>query len=214
MPLPYDTRNNTPLPTRDGHPTVNTTYIHGDEIPANFHTIEVHLQDLNKLFDVMDPSPLRCKDLHPNVVDHIVDNARDLPSRTPLALILHVDQTALSVHDEKIICDATRAYFSNRSSQSRHRLRLHLRRGVISLFIGLSVLAAALIGSKFLGEGTVASTLRETMDIGGWVALWRPMEMFLYDWWPIVGDLRFYKRLGCMPIQIQYARQEPVPGQA
>lgn len=187
---------------------MNPKNIHGDEIPANYHTIEVHLQDLSKLFDAMDPSPLRCKDLHPNVVEHIVDSARDLPSRTPLALILHVDQPALSQRDEATMCDATRTFFTNRSSQARHRLRLHLRRGVISLFIGLSVLAAALIGSNFLGEGTIASTLRETMDIGGWVALWRPMEMFLYDWWPIVGDRRFYKRLGCMPIQIQYVHQD------
>ena len=26
--------------------------------------------------------------------------------------------------------------------------------------------------------------------IGGWVALWRPMEIFLYDWWPIRGEVR------------------------
>lgn len=192
---------------------MNPPSIHGDEIPANYHCIEVHLQDLNKLFDAMDPSPLRCKDLHPNVVEHIVDSARDLPSRTPLALILHVDQAASNLRDEALMCEATRAYFSNRSSQARHRLRLHLRRGVISLVIGLSVLAAALIGSNFLGEGTIASTLRETMDIGGWVALWRPMEMFLYDWWPIVGDRRFYKRLGQMPIQIHYRQSNAASAQ-
>lgn len=187
------------------NPTVHSTNIRGDEIPANCHTIEVHLQDLNKLFDAMDPSPLRNKDLHPRVESHIVDSARDLPSRTPLALILHVDQMACSARDEQIMCDAIRSYFCHLSTQTRHRLRLHLRRGVISLIIGLSVLAAALLGSKLLGEGTVASTLRETMDIGGWVALWRPMEMFLYDWWPILGDRFFYRRLSRMPIQIQYA---------
>lgn len=184
---------------------MNSTNIRGDEIPANCHCIQVHLQSLSKLFDAMDASPLCSKDLHPSVEEHIVGSARDLPSRTPLALILHVDQPPCTAHDEQIMCDAIRAYFSHRSTQARHRLRLHLRRGVISLMIGLSVLAAALIGSKFLGEGTIASTLRETMDIGGWVALWRPMEMFLYDWWPILGDRFFYRRLSRMPIQIHYA---------
>ena len=189
---------------------MNTTCIHGDEIPANFQTIEVHLQDLNKLFDVMDPSPLHCKDLHPNVVEHIVDSAREQPSRwKPLALILHVDGPAAHAQDEKTICEAARAYFSHQMQQARRRLRLHLRRGVISLCIGLSVLAAALIGSRLLGEGTIASTLRETLDIGGWVALWRPMEMFLYDWWPIVGDRMLFRRLGQMPIQIQYRASDP-----
>lgn len=187
------------------HPTT----IRGDAIPAGCQTIEVHLQDLNKLFDAMDPSPLRSKDLHSSVVEHIVDSARAQPSRwKPLALILHVDHPAVQTQAEQAICNATRDYFSRQAVHARHRLRLHLRRGVISLCIGLSVLAAALIGSQWLGEGTVASTLRETLDIGGWVALWRPMEIFLYDWWPIVGDRMLFRRLGQMPIQIQYCASD------
>lgn len=177
----------------------------GDEIPANCTAIEVRLQELNKLFDAMDPSPLSNKDLHPSVVEHIVESARELPFRAPLALILYVDKSESSTHNEQAVGEAIRTYFTHLSKQARHRLRLHLRRGVISLFIGLSVLGAALLGSQFLGEGTIASTLRESMDIGGWVALWRPMEMFLYDWWPILGDRIFYNRLGRMPVQIKYA---------
>lgn len=178
---------------------------YGEDIPANHKIVEIHLQDLNKLFDAMDPSPLRTKSLHPNVVDHIMESAREFSFRAPLALVLHVDQAAPGVQDDRIVCEAIRDYFTHRSLQARHSLRLHLRRGVISLLIGLSVLALALIGSRMLGEGTIASTLRESMDIGGWVALWRPMEMFLYDWWPILGDRIFYWRLGRMPIQIRYA---------
>jgi hypothetical protein len=26
--------------------------------------------------------------------------------------------------------------------------------------------------------------IREGFLIGGWVAMWRPLEVFLYDWWP------------------------------
>jgi hypothetical protein len=184
---------------------MNQITISGDDIPTNCKIIEVHLQKLDKLFDTMDPSPLREKDLHPNVAEHIVESARELPRRTPLALILYVDQAASDTQDDKCVGEATRAYFTHLSEKSRRQLRLHLRRGVISLFIGLAVLALALVGSKLLGEGTIASTIRESLDIGGWVALWRPMEMFLYDWWPMLGDRFFYRRLGRMPVQIKYA---------
>ena len=47
-----------------------------DDIPEKYKRIEVHLHDLNMLFDSMDPSPLRSKDLHARVVDHIVDSGR------------------------------------------------------------------------------------------------------------------------------------------
>jgi len=31
--------------------------------------------------------------------------------------------------------------------------------------------------------------------IGGWVALWRPLEIFLYDWWPIRAEAKLHDRL-------------------
>lgn len=76
---------------------------------------------------------------------------------------------------------------------------------MISLFIGLAFLATTLTASQLLGQGGFATTLRHSLEIGGWVALWRPLEMFLYDWWPILGDKLFYRRLARMPVQIRYA---------
>ena len=53
--------------------------------------------------------------------------------------------------------------------------------------------------------GHVADLLRESLSIGGWVAMWRPMEVFLYDWWPIRAEARLYDRLSAMPVRIAYA---------
>lgn len=38
----------------------------------------------------------------------------------------------------------------------------------------------------------------------GWVAMWRPLEVFLYQWWPIRADIRLFERLGRMPVRIEY----------
>lgn len=46
--------------------------------------------------------------------------------------------------------------------------------------------------------------LRESLLIGGWVAMWRPLEVFLYDWWPIRLEARLYDRLSAMPVRIAY----------
>jgi hypothetical protein len=45
---------------------------------------------------------------------------------------------------------------------------------------------------------------RESLLIGGWVAMWRPLELFLYDWWPIRAEARLYDRLSDMPVGIAY----------
>jgi hypothetical protein len=45
----------------------------------------------------------------------------------------------------------------------------------------------------------------ESFSIGGWVAMWRPIEVFLYDWWPIRAEARLYDRLSAMPVRIAYS---------
>ena len=37
--------------------------------------------------------------------------------------------------------------------------------------------------------------LKQGRVIMGWVALWRPLEIFLYDWWPICAEAKLYDRL-------------------
>ncbi len=78
--------------------------------------------------------------------------------------------------------------------------------GRISLVIGLTAVAACIglaqvIESRFDDFGSI---LNESLLIGGWVAMWRPLEIFLYDWWPIRGEARLYDRLAAMPVHIHY----------
>src|SRR5205814_7023077 len=74
--------------------------------------------------------------------------------------------------------------------------------------IGLVALTALTLLGDFIVTampGRVAELLRESLSIGGWVAMWRPMEVFLYDWWPIRAEARLYDRLSAMPVRIAYA---------
>jgi hypothetical protein len=48
----------------------------------------------------------------------------------------------------------------------------------------------------------VGALIRETLVIGGWVAMWRPLEIFLYDWWPIRAERQLYERLSVMPVRV------------
>jgi hypothetical protein len=53
--------------------------------------------------------------------------------------------------------------------------------------------------------GRMSDVLREGLTVAGWVAMWRPMEIFLYSWWPLVGDRRLYDRLSRMPVTLRCA---------
>jgi hypothetical protein len=80
----------------------------------------------------------------------------------------------------------------------RNEFRQLLRRGRLSLAIGLLVLATAMLASELVaraGERPLLNYLREGLIIGGWVAMWRPLEILLYDWWPVRAERRVLERL-------------------
>jgi hypothetical protein len=50
--------------------------------------------------------------------------------------------------------------------------------------------------------GTWAAVARESLTIAGWVAMWRPMQIYLYEWWPLRRQTRIYQKLSHMPVEI------------
>jgi hypothetical protein len=34
--------------------------------------------------------------------------------------------------------------------------------------------------------------------------MWRPLEVFLYDWWPIRAERELLRRLSTIPVRIEY----------
>jgi hypothetical protein len=169
-------------------------------------TIEVHVTELQQLFNAIDPSPFRERDLDPNAEEFIIGWAREMPRDTDLELAVYVDRLADVAADTETLRTAVREFFAYRSRTARQHLSLTFRIGRISLAIGLACLAALLglgdLIANALSGRRVGELLRESLVIGGWVAMWRPLEVFLYDWWPIRSDARLFQRLSTMPVRI------------
>jgi hypothetical protein len=178
----------------------------GDLILPGYEVIEIRVGELRQLFNAIDPSPFREKDLDPNAEEFIVGWARDVPRDAPLALRVHLDRQAGAADEPAILRDAVREFFGHHAAASRRRLRQLFRVGRTSLSIGLVFLAASIalgeVIESALGGRRLGGILRESLLIGGWVAMWRPLEIFLYDWWPIRAEAKLYDRLSAMPVHI------------
>jgi hypothetical protein len=70
-------------------------------------------------------------------------------------------------------------------------------------FLGLCTLASE--GLAALSDDPVSLIAQQGLIIFGWVANWRPAEIFLYDWWPIRRRARLYDRLSRMPVELRYS---------
>ena len=183
----------------------------GDHIPSPCEVIEVRVSDLNQLFKALDPSPFRERDLDIDAEEFIVDWAKDVPRDARLALLVHLDRPSGGEDEIRLLRDGVREFFKHRAERTRKRLKRLFQVGRVSLLIGITLLVAAFIASRFVAAVKPAlpfgDLLRESLLIGGWVAMWRPMEIFLYDWWPIRTEAKLYDRLSEMPVRIAYAAQ-------
>ena len=44
--------------------------------------------------------------------------------------------------------------------------------------------------------------MTEGLTILGWVAMWRPLQTYLYDWWPLRDERRNLERLARMRVSV------------
>jgi hypothetical protein len=175
--------------------------------------IEVRVRSLDQIFESLDPSPFYEQDLARSAEDYIVESAKEFHTRTPADLVVYVDNSAANGDDERALSNAVREHFSRRARHLRQRLRDLIREGVISLIIGLTflivffVLGQAVV--RMLGESAWSTLLRESLLIGGWVAMWRPLEIFLYRWWPLLGERRLHEGLSRMKVRVVSGARQP-----
>jgi len=131
-----------------------------------------------------------------------------MPRDAPLGLVVGLDRPAGLPDEAAVLRDAIHEFFRQRADAFRRRLRELFRVGRTSLVIGLIALAAAIALGDFLASllkgSSIGEILRESLTIGGWVSMWRPLEVFLYDWWPIRNEARLCDRLAAMPVRIRY----------
>lgn len=171
------------------------------------YLIELKLASARRLFNPFDPSPFRDADLDRDAENYIVDAVREFPLKDQLRLVFHLPQAEVDGGAAANVPAAVRGYFDYLSVATARDLSLCLRRGRVSLLIGLAFLFSC-VGASELVQVTVANPtlarfLREGLFIIGWVAMWTPIQIFLYDWWPIARRRRIYDKLKQMVIEVR-----------
>jgi hypothetical protein len=173
------------------------------------HSIKLKLHDVNQLFNSMDPSPFIEKDLDDDAEEFIVGWAQEFPPETRLKLRLYLEQWP-EQDPEELIRQAVHNHFAHRAELTNLEFRRLMKQGRMTLLIGVIFLSACLATSQMLlrGEaGTWAGILRESLTIAGWVAMWRPMEIYLYDWWPMRRRRRIFEKLSRIPVEVTPQRK-------
>ncbi len=177
--------------------------------PSPQQIIEVRVTELSQLFNSLDPSPFAERDLDDDAAEYIVGWARELPRNAKLAIAIHLPEFEARKAEERGLRVALRNYFLQRAEAQQRELNELFRNGRRYVAIGLPILIVCFTLSQIvrsrLGAGPLPSTIAESLLLVGWVANWKPIETFLYDWWPLKRRRDLYRRLAAAEVMIESA---------
>jgi len=175
--------------------------------------IALRLTDSAQLFNTLDPFPFRERDLAPDAEQYILDWAQDLPKNQPVHIIVHLQSDNLDSHRDSDLQQAINGWFRSREAGEARDMKTLFRDGRIALLVGFAMLSLLMLLSWAVAQNydnPFARVISESLVIIGWVVLWRPAEMFLYDWTPILRRKRLFHRLAGARVTVRRAGR---PGQ-
>ena len=166
--------------------------------PYPIRTLELHVREVGQLFNSLDPAPFLNKDLDRTCEAFIESWALVIPHKSRLHLTIHVEQLESAAQASELLAEAIHNYYGYKVELVRSELRQLLRQGRTSLAIGLAFVCACLLLAEGIGTvvaGPTKDIVRESLTIIAWVAMWRPVQIFLYDWWPLKGRIKVFDNL-------------------
>jgi hypothetical protein len=169
--------------------------------------IELRVDRIAQLFHSLDPYPFRERDLDKDAEDYVVAWARELDRSAPITIVVHVPESEAQSRAARELPEAFANFFAYRAESFQRELKELFRVGRRSLAIGMAILAACLLSAHFLAsrffDDPIKRLIEESLTLLGWVANWRPIEIFIYDWWPIVRKRNLYRRLATAKVEIK-----------
>ena len=143
--------------------------------------IEIRIRRVEQVFDSLDPAPFRDKALDRELETYLLDCMAEHPLGVARRLVVHAP-AAVATHASDVE-SGIHSHFRFLLEQAERRARLWQRRFRAAMLMGAAVLTLAL-SLRYLVTGlhtAVGQVLSEGLLVLGWVALWRPFEVLLFE---------------------------------
>ncbi len=165
---------------------------------AATHNIELHVADGGLLFDAFDPPPSPKARLSAVAAERILALAKVAPRPSRLRLRLGAPGADAETLRRALTLGAVDESKARAELFRTGRRALAIGVGSLAVFLTLGMVAGELLPGRALPK-----VVEQGLTIAGWVSLWKPAEMFLYDWLPLRRREALYERLAEGDIEIE-----------
>lgn len=172
------------------------------------------LEDIRYLFATPEPDPFSPAELDVSGIDYLMSDLtghRKLPERICLTLILPPEKIEANL--EQKVSAALKRYCLRQMQSSERKARnvrlrgfRALRKGVVVLAV-LLALSGVLSSRLFANDGpavqAIIAALASSLVIAGWVVIWNPIDLFLYEAMPYQRESHIYRLLAEAEVSIK-----------
>lgn len=172
-----------------------------------YYHIQLKLKTINQLFDERDPAPFRDKDLDDDAVNYISTSLQELPKTSKSKLLIFIPKVEYGSFNEENIKQAIHDFFVYEEELNRRIIRKTFEIGIKSLLIGLCFLSSAVIAShmiKIPNTTMMEHFIKEGLTLLGWVSMWKPVNIFLYEWWPLKEVKSINQKISKIKVNFKY----------
>src|SRR5436190_21420699 len=90
---------------------------------AQSSVIQLQVEKVGQLFDTLDPTPFRERDLDLEAEEYIVGWARELPRKTAIRIVIHMPACEASNVQAELLGQAVNRYFGHRADMLTNELK-------------------------------------------------------------------------------------------
>jgi hypothetical protein len=137
------------------------------------------------------------------VAQWIYREAKEFPAHSDYELEIRVPAAELDRQSD--VVTAIHDFFQNEAGQASRELGHKITKGLGSLVRSLAVVAGLVLLAEFLrglGGGHVYNLFSESLVIIGWVTLWIPVEMLLFERYKIRSRRNLARQLANAKIRL------------
>jgi hypothetical protein len=171
---------------------------------ANTFIIEISLINCNEIFNGWDPSPIKRRDLDPDLLHFINECSSDIPLNFPLELQFHLPKELYDEDKESL----TRVGIKNNFNFIAHFIQKEIkqinRKIFFYIIIACAFLSVGYMSTEQVAENIVTTTFIEGLSIGGWVFLWEAFSLFFFSRQEINSRQKRNKRFQDTKINFSY----------
>ncbi|MBN1646547.1 MAG: hypothetical protein JW874_00820 [Spirochaetales bacterium] len=157
--------------------------------------IRMSIEHYTDIFNELDPSPLRKRDLDPAFLDYLNECSSDIPLKYRTILQINCPHKIRDEKREARVRTGIMTYCNYMMLKQKDQLTKSLRKAVTYILVFIILMSLAIACDPLFKGNVITGTLLAGFSIGGWVFLWEAIVLLAFENRKTRSDFRRYERM-------------------